>query len=255
MKLDLLQLSRFYIVSRSLGTDSDRYVPSHLDGVVCRSIANWYDEAPLTSGTKEEALQYETLKQGTLDQFQLLQENGVRIEPWLSEGQPYATSAALIRELRETSRLNVFLTSNGHGRHDTPESHRHPAGHPMLEPSPIISRGARFLFNDLFRAVHDAFGHAVRGNSFTARGEFMAARDHMQMYHPECHPVLLSETVGQICWFYFGRHVRRHDGSVPRPSDPDYIPLSERPYSPQKTVPLPDDLLSAFRSLFKQVNR
>jgi hypothetical protein len=257
MKLDLLGLSRYYIVSRSLSTDPDldpdRNVSPHLDALVCRSIANWYDEAPFSSGTREEALQYETLKKGTLDQFELLQENGVRIEPWLSEGQPYATSASLARELHENSRLYVFLTSNGHGQHDASEVTRHPADHPMLEPSPIISQGARFLFNDLFRAVHDTFGHAARGNSFTARGEFMAARDHMRMYHPECHPVLLSETVGQICWFYFGRHVRRPDGNVPRPSDPDYIPLSARPYSPQKTVPLPDDLLSAFHSLFKQV--
>ena len=42
--------------------------------------------------------------------------------------------------------------------------------------------GVRFLYNDVFRAVHDFFGHVAPGNSFTARGEFMAAWDHCQMY-------------------------------------------------------------------------
>ncbi|MFD7134574.1 hypothetical protein [Streptomyces sp. NPDC059894] len=258
MKLDLQRLSRHYVVSRSLDKDPNWNASLHMDGVVCRSIANWYDQAPLTSGTKEEALQYQMLKEDTLDQFEVLRENGVTIEPWLSEGQPYTSSATLSDQLHADRKLYVFLTANGHGQNGqvngTQDAQR-PEDHPMLEPSPVSSRGIRLLFNDLFRAVHDAFGHAARGNRFTARGEFMAAWDHMKMYRPACHPVLLSETVGQICWFYFGPHLRRPDGTVPGPSDRDWVPPSERPYSPQKTVPMPDELLSAFRSLFKQVSR
>lgn len=254
MKLDLHGLSRDYVVSRSLDKDPSWNAVLHMDGVVCRSIADWYDQAPLTSGTKEEALQYQILKEGTLDQFELLRENGVSIEPWLSEGQPYTSSAAMSDQLHAEKKLYVFLTSNGHGQTNGAQDGQRPDDHPMLEPSPVTTHGVRLLFNDLFRAVHDVFGHAAHGNRFTARGEFMAAWDHMKMYRPACHPVLLSETVGQICWFYFGPHVRRPDGTVPRPSDPDYVPPSRRPYSPQKTVPMPDELLSAFRSLFKQVN-
>ncbi|QYX79570.1 hypothetical protein [Streptomyces akebiae] len=254
MKLDLQRLSRHYIVSRSLDKNPSWNASLHLDGVVCRSIANWYDQAPLTSGTKEEALQYQILKEDTLDQFEVLRDEGVSIEPWLSEGQPYTSSTALSDRLYATKKLYVFLTANGHGQIKGKQGDRRPGDHPMLEPSPVFSCGTRLLFNDLFRAVHDAFGHAARGNRFTARGEFMAAWDHMKMYRPACHSVLLSETVGQICWFYFGPHVRRPNGVVPGPSDPDYVPPSERPYSPQKTVPMPDELMSAFRSLFKQVN-
>lgn len=254
MKLDLNGLSRSYVVSRSLDRTPSWNAVLHMDPVVCRSIANWYDAAPLTAGTKDEALQYQILKEDTLDQYELLRENGVEIEPWLSEGQPYTSSAELSQQLHADNKLYVFLTANGHGQGSDTESVGRPDGHPMLEPSPVVSRGVTFLYNDLFRAVHDAFGHAARGNRFTARGEFMASWDHMKMYRPECHPVLLSETVGQICWFYFGPHVRRPDGSVPRPSDRDYVSPSRRPYSPQKTVPMPGELVSAFRSLFKQVS-
>ena len=34
------------------------------------------------------------------------------------------------------------------------------------------------LVNDLFRAIHDFFGHARNGNSFGPRGEFNAWREH-----------------------------------------------------------------------------
>ncbi|MFV0132300.1 crotonobetainyl-CoA--carnitine CoA-transferase [Streptomyces sp. HMX87] len=253
MKLDLSRLAHSYVVSRSLEQTPNWNATLHLDGVVCRSIADWYEQAPLTSGTKEEALQYQILKEDTLDQFELLRENGVEIEPWPHEGQPYTSSTALSQQLHADRKLYVFLTSNGHGQTDTAQGAQRPADHPMLEPSPVTSHGVTFIFNDLFRAVHDAFGHAARGNRFTARGEFMATWDHMKMYSPGCHPVLLSETVGQICWFYFGPHLRRPNGVLPRPSDTDYVPPAQRPYSPQKTVPMPDELLSAFRSLFKQV--
>ncbi|QHA04457.1 hypothetical protein GQF42_15235 [Streptomyces broussonetiae] len=255
MKLALRQLSHDYVVSRSLDKNPNWNASLHLDKVVCRSISNWYDQAPLSTGTEQEALQYRILKEDTLEQFELLRKNGVSIEPWLTDGQPYTSSAALSDQLHAEKKLYVFLTANGHGEGNGIESAERPPDHPMLEPSPVTSKGVRFLFNDLFRAVHDAFGHAARGNRFTARGEFMAAWDHMKMYPPACHPVLLSETVGQICWFYFGPHVRRPDGSVPGPPDPDYVPPARRPYSPQKTVPMPDELLSAFRSLFKQVSR
>lgn len=255
MTLDLCRISRHHVISEQLDADPDWNVTLHMDGVVSRTIANWYDSAPLTSGTKSEKIQYALLKANTLQQFELLRRNGITIEPWLSEGQPYTTSASLGKELYASHKLYVFLTANGHGESAHSQAAQRPSDHPMLEPSPVMSRGQRLLFNDLFRAVHDAFGHAARGNNFTARGEFMATWDHMKMYRPECHPVLVSETVGQICWFYFGPHLRRPDGTLPRPTEPDYVPPSKRPYSPQKTVPMPDELLSAFRSLFKQVNR
>lgn len=51
--------------------------------------------------------------------------------------------------------------------------------------------------NDMFRAVHDVFGHAGIGRGFGRHGEEAAFRSHRQMYSPAAHAALASETRGQ----------------------------------------------------------
>jgi hypothetical protein len=51
--------------------------------------------------------------------------------------------------------------------------------------------------NEQFRAVHDYFGHAVRGNPFGAKGEEIAWASHEQMYSPLAKIAMTSETRGQ----------------------------------------------------------
>jgi hypothetical protein len=51
--------------------------------------------------------------------------------------------------------------------------------------------------NEQFRAVHDYFGHAVRGNPFGAKGEEIALASHEQMYSPLAKIAMTSETRGQ----------------------------------------------------------
>jgi hypothetical protein len=51
--------------------------------------------------------------------------------------------------------------------------------------------------NDQFRAVHDYFGHAIKGNPFGAKGEEIAWASHEQMYSPLAKIAMTSETRGQ----------------------------------------------------------
>jgi hypothetical protein len=51
--------------------------------------------------------------------------------------------------------------------------------------------------NEQFRAVHDYFGHAVKGNPFGAKGEEVAWASHEQMYSPLAKIAMTSETRGQ----------------------------------------------------------
>ena len=51
--------------------------------------------------------------------------------------------------------------------------------------------------NDKFRAVHDVFGHAAIGRGFSRHGEEAAFLAHRQMFPPEAHAALASETRGQ----------------------------------------------------------
>jgi len=51
--------------------------------------------------------------------------------------------------------------------------------------------------NEMFRAVHDFYGHAVHGNPFGPKGEEIAYGAHAQMFSPLARMAMASETRGQ----------------------------------------------------------
>ena len=61
---------------------------------------------------------------------------------------------------------------------------------------PARGRGAT-TWNDIYRAVHDVFGHARLGNSTTREGEDIAYMYHAQMFSPEARKALFLETRAQ----------------------------------------------------------
>ena len=61
---------------------------------------------------------------------------------------------------------------------------------------PARAQGAT-TYNDIYRAVHDVFGHARLGNSTTREGEDIAYMYHAQMFSPEARKALFLETRAQ----------------------------------------------------------
>jgi hypothetical protein len=51
--------------------------------------------------------------------------------------------------------------------------------------------------NEMFRAVHDFFGHAIHGNQFGPKGEEIAWAAHSKMFSPLARIAMTSETRGQ----------------------------------------------------------
>ena len=51
--------------------------------------------------------------------------------------------------------------------------------------------------NDMFRAVHDVFGHAVTGRGFDRHGEEAAFQSHARMFSPLAQRAMATETRGQ----------------------------------------------------------
>lgn len=238
MDLDVATIARAYL---------DRYLPERtlvrpalrtFDERFCREVGAWYDWAQSTYDPPT-ARAYDLFKRESRAQYETIVAAGVRVEPWLDRerDQPYLSSTELCRSVRETGVLYVYLTANGHGAG--------PGGngdHPMHEDAGIRIHGVEFCYNDLFRAVHDFFGHVMHGNSFGPRGEFKATYDHMQMYSDAIHPVLAAETICQVCWFFYGPHLSGVD-------DP---PVTDRPYSEQKTLLLPKHYMERYRSFFER---
>lgn len=58
--------------------------------------------------------------------------------------------------------------------------------------------------NDLFRAVHDAFGHGLEGAGFRARGEENAWQAHVRLFTGSAVGAITSETRGQNSWLNYG---------------------------------------------------
>lgn len=78
--------------------------------------------------------------------------------------------------------------------------------HPLLSYTPDLINGKPTQTNDIFRIVHDYFGHAKEGFGFGPKGEENAWHHHMQMFSPEAQKAMTSETRGQNSWVNFGPH-------------------------------------------------
>lgn len=143
---------------------------------------------------------YEALAKETLAQHQAILDAGYEIE--INNAEPYANSADMIADLRDNKRMKIFSTESGFG--DTPITDQQRAENPMLRDSGFKDvNGQPLLVNDVFRFVHDFFGHAERGNSFGAKGEENAWDAHSRMYSPEARKAMTTETRGQNSWVNF----------------------------------------------------
>jgi len=203
-----------------------------------RAIADAYDAAPAFEDTPEVLDAYRAFADETKSQFQFLRdEKGISFEPWKGEGQPYANSAEMIEDVEKNKRLYYFKTDDGF---EDPTGGRHP----LLQPSGVVIDGEDVPYNDLFRAVHDYFGHAKEGFQFGPRGEHNAWGIHSAMYTPQARAAMGFETRGQNSWVNFGAQLRRPDGSIPAKGDPDFVPLQDRSYAPQKVGLLPEEFRS-----------
>jgi hypothetical protein len=223
----LLELVRDYLAQRGLPDyrGDTPYHPVHPG--TSRAIADYYQAAPHAPHDPQVRRAYAALTDETRAQYDWArQQGGIEFEPWLEEGQPYANS----QEMRDDA-------LGGHLYHylggDFPEDSL------IHGPSGVEAAGHPHTHNDLFRAVHDLYGHALYGNQFGPRGEEHAWRTHSRMYSPQARPALSMETRGQNSWVNFGPHLRRPDGSFPNPSDADFVHPARRPYAEQKNNLLP----------------
>lgn len=180
-------------------------------------LATTYDKLPHAPHDPRVARSYDTLKKEVRRQFEYLKSLGVDLRPWLQSGQPYGNSKDMIKDARG-GKLDFYTGG------DLPEDH------PLAEPTGLLMKGRHVSYNDLFRAVHDYFGHALYGNQFGARGEEAAYQTHKRMFTPEARPSLANETRGQNSWVNFGPH-GEHNRRNP----------SQTIYAPQKANVLPEE--------------
>lgn len=186
---------------------------------------------------------YKKFIQETNMQYQVLLDAGIEFE--VVEGDPYTPNKAGHQEMiadMENGRLKVLATESGFGIDDTNTS----LLNPMLAESKYTDVNGRVMLeNDVFRAVHDTFGHGMRGNTFGPIGEYNAWLAHKEMYSPDARRVMTTETLGQNTFTNYGPHMRDADGNLLGKADAGYIKPSDRPFASQKVALMPEEIINA----------
>jgi ribosomal protein S18 acetylase RimI-like enzyme len=211
---------------------TDRIIEVQPD--LAKKLADFYESAESKPTDPEVLKSYEALAKETVEQYKAITDAGYTLEPFTGKGEPYKTSADMIADVRDNKHL-YFLKSEEAGAFDSTN--------PMMADSGVNG----WPVNDVFRAVHDFFGHAKEGYQFGAKGELNAWKSHSEMFSPDAQGALAAETLAQNSWVNYGKHLRNSKGEIPAKGEAGYVAPPDRPFAPQKNLVIPKDLIDQAR--------
>lgn len=192
-------------------------------------IAKAYEAMQHNPSDPKVARAYDALVKEVEAQYDdLVTNKGLKVNKITDGTNPYQTSKDLVNDVRNNNSMSYFPTEVGYGTDGvdaTPD-------HPLLQKTKHVTPdGKPMLANDLFRVVHDYYGHAEGENKFGATGEERAFQQHKKMLSPEAQKALASETRGQNSWVNYGPQ-----GEANRANPANTI------YAQQKAGLLPDEM-------------
>lgn len=221
--------------AKSVGIDYNppkRY--AKVDEARATRIAAEYDKMPHAPNDPKVKASYDAMIKETLAQWDAIKKTGLKVEAIPAGApDPYAASPRLaLLDVRDNNHLWFFPTENGFGGSESAGVDI--SGNPLMAPTGEVLNGHKMLANDVFRIVHDYFGHIKEGVGFRADGEENAWRSHSAMYSDLARPAMTAETRGQNSWVNygpFGEFNKTASGA-------------ETQYAPQKTGIMPDWVMS-----------
>jgi hypothetical protein len=217
--------------ARSVGID---YNPprtyAKVDTERAKRIADEYEKMAHNPKDPKVKESYDAMIKETLDQWEAIKKTGLKVEPIpAGSPDPYAASPRLaLIDVKDNNHLWFFPTASGFG--GTESAGIDISGNPLMQPTGEIINGHPMLANDVFRIVHDYFGHIKEGVGFRADGEENAWRSHSAMYSDKARPAMTAETRGQNSWVNFGPFAEFNKTAT----------AADTQYAPQKTGLLPD---------------
>lgn len=151
---------------------------------------------------------YADLIKQTLAQYKVLKEAGYEFYLFDETNDPYKGNPwNTMRDFRNNKTMGVFATEAGFGSNEKLDV----SDNPLLEDTGLkwaygsVDGPMRTVYaNDLFRAVHDAFGHGLEGAGFRAKGEENAWQAHIRLFTGPALGAITSETRGQNSWLNYG---------------------------------------------------
>jgi hypothetical protein len=151
-----------------------------------KRIATAYDEMPHNPNDPLTRASYDALVRETMGQYEAAKKAGFKAEFWHPDKQedPYLASPRLaVEDVRNNHHMWVFPTLAGYGTGQTIDE-AEARENPMLQLTGETWNGIPVTVNDIFRAVHDYYGHAKEGVGFRHDGEENAWRAHASMFSP-----------------------------------------------------------------------
>ena len=174
-------------------------------------IADAYAAMPHAPNDPKVKAAYANLIKQTIAQYKALESAGYKF--WFmdmsrEDNQEYASSPwNAMRDIRANKQMGVFPTADGFGSNDEVKFKNNPLEEPteFKWPKGGLDGPLETVYaNDLFRAVHDAFGHGLEGSGFRARGEENAWQAHVRLFTGSAVGAITSETRGQNSWLNYG---------------------------------------------------
>ena len=189
-------------------------------------VAREYDLMPHNPNDPAVKSAYDKLASETADQYEAMLSMGIK--PYFITGKdPYQASPYMsLLDLQQNGRIGIFPTRSGFGTSEAFD----PAGNPLMAESGLMLDGQPLLINDMFRAVHDVFGHGKGGFGFRGMGEENAYRAHSGMYSPEASRAAATETRGQNSWLNYGPYGEQNRNAT----------IGDTVFADQKTGLLPN---------------
>jgi hypothetical protein len=222
----IVDIAGRYMADKGITYQPQRiYAPLDVDRAT--RLANAFEKMKHTPTDKKTQKAYKALAKETQDQYEALLKAGYKFD-FIRGADPYGNPRNAINDVIANKRMSVFPTDQGFGGPSAAAVDI--SGNPLMARSDLrIANDPNTTYNDLFRAVHDVFGHAKHGVGFRARGEENAFQAHARMYSPEALPAAASETRGQNSWVNFGPYGKQNQTASPSATE----------YAAQKTGLLP----------------
>lgn len=189
-------------------------------------IADEYEKMAHDPSNPEVAAAYKAMIDETIAQWNAIMKTGLKVEPMVPGEDPYAATPRMaVLDVIENNHMWFFPTSSGFG------SGNKISDNPLeATKTGVVINGMELVANDMFRVVHDYFGHIKEGVGFRADGEENAWRSHSAMYSPLARKAMTTETRGQNSWLNFGPYGEKNRTAQ----------TAETVFAPQKIGLLPE---------------
>jgi len=166
---------------------------------VSKMIADAYKSIKNEPTKQEVKVAYDAFVSETKKQYEFIVAKGLKVIRHQEAGEPYSNSKEMLQDIRENNTLRFLPNEVAFGQGDVDVS-----DNIGLQPSGVkLEDGYELTNSEMFRVVHDYFGHGILGNQFGAIGEENATLQHLDLYSDVAAPAVIFQTRGQNSWVNF----------------------------------------------------